>query len=391
MYSRKAIETALYFSAGESNRWSLNGLQFREDGSIRATDGHKAVVVPPQFERSECPKPYKKTRAEVFVPYDVLKEMLRRTKEKGNRAGTQTWYGVETVKRVKVRMEGDREVWKDKSAFFSWGMAQEWMEFEHDASFPDLHRVANYNDGDPILSISLGAEATIGLLQAAQKFYDRRDSVAVQFDFYGPDKPINWRMGGVFGVLMPRRNEEKTQMYERVFRGLDKPEAAGEKPIPDAPEAAPDQGTAEAGEKTPAEEAAALAIVNRAAIDQARAARDSGPAPEPPRPPDGMFFVTVSYSDVYDVALNGEYSEDTGLYRDNEEMDPEDVAALIREADGHAEILPDGSLLWRGKEDMFGHTMNKGMTLMNLDCSPLTPAEWAWLLDEAGIATAKAA
>jgi hypothetical protein len=229
MYSRKAIETAIHFSAGESERWSLNGLQFRADGSIEATDGHKAIVIPPQFERSECPKPYEKTRADVFVPRDTLVEMLRRTKGKSKGSADKTWYGVSVLARAKTGEERlGQPVTEARCVFFSWGGAVERMEFSHEAKFPDLHRVTD-NLGDLVLTISLGAEAVIGLMQAMKVWSDtHRDGACATFEFHGSDKPTIFRAGGAFGAIMPYRADAEPGEFEKEFRGLDKPAEPGQ-------------------------------------------------------------------------------------------------------------------------------------------------------------------
>jgi len=358
MYSRKAIETALHFAAGESSRCSIHGLQFRADGSIEATDGFKLIVVPPQFEESEA-KAYKKSgcRADVFVPRDVLAEILRRTKVKGR--CPSVWYGVEAITTKKAT---------NKGAIFSWGEAVERMEFDHCGKFPEIRRVTDHCPQEPTFKVCLGIDTMIETMQAAMRILETKRGEhrgGVVFEFSDADSPAFWRCGGSFGAIMPMRGDKDNEPgdYEKDFRGLtDQPE----KPAQDEPEAEPDQPEPETGEETPTATA---------------------PAPEPHTAPgDGMMVVTVAYSDVYDVSPDGrEYSEDTGKFRDNEEMDPEDLADLIRSYDTRPVVLADHSLLWQGEEDMFGHTMNKGMTITYSNGKPLDQADWAWLLEATGL------
>jgi hypothetical protein len=369
MYSRKAIETAMYFGAGQSERFSLYGLQFRADGSIEATDGHQAVIVPPQFDLKEwggCPKPHKKSRVDIFVPRDVLGEMLRRTKGKGKRAAEETWYGVETTKAGGV--------------FFSWGMVAEQMEFKYDAKFPKIERVFTA-PAEAAFTVSLGAEAVATLMAAIKYNAGSHYEACATFEFHGPDTPINWRMGDLFGVLMPfRADSPEPHEFEQKYRE----QARANTPTAEKPVVKDKQAEPETGEEsdTPYADAADAAHESASAADITRA---QTPDPEPaPKPDDGMMVVTVKYSDVYDVSPNGrEYSEDTGCFRDHEEMDPEEVADLIRNADTYPALEPFRRLIYRGEEDMFGHTMTKTMTITYTDGTPIDQKDWAWLLEEA--------
>lgn len=364
MYSRKAIETAIHFSAGETTCWSLNGLQFRADGSIEATDGHKAIVIPPQFEASDCPKPYKKTRGDVFVPRDVLSEMLRRTKGKGNRAGETTWYGVEAVIKGKGKAEG-----QVGGAFFSWGMAVERMEFQHEAKFPDLHRVT-CDLGEPVLTVGVGSEAWGSMLQAMKHWIDNHGAGGATIEFYGPDKPAIFRAGGVFGAIMPYRADAEPGEYEKDFRGLtDQPE----KPSQDEPEASPDQ-------------------------QEPEAVKEPDPAPQPvevepveARDPEGeTYLATVQFSDIYDVSEDGrEFSEDDGFFRRDEPMTAEEVVEEIK-VGGFAtlenKVLSATFYMTHyGEEDMYGHTLTKYLTLIRDDGTVVSGEEWKWFMDQAGV------
>jgi hypothetical protein len=205
VYSRKAIEAALEFAVLNPSehdlRWGLDCINFRADGSIRATDGHMLIVVPPvAIPALEPPGIH---RRDAIVPARIIAKFLDQTRL--HKLTHLEWFGI-----------GDGETYLPlRLAHSADGKLTISEPFEAGSNFPSIKKLMAEKQHEGVtfaLSATLLRRLTEAvnktgdkLTEAVNKTGDKLVDSTIVFEFHGPEEPIDWRSGGAFGSIMPIR------------------------------------------------------------------------------------------------------------------------------------------------------------------------------------------
>jgi len=194
MYTRKAIEAALEFAVLNPSehdlRWGLDCINFRADGSIRATDGHMLIVVPPvAIPALEPPGIH---RRDAIVPARIIAKFLDQTRR--HKLTHLEWFGI-----------GDGETYLPlRLAHSADGKLTISEPFEAGSNFPSIKKLMAEKQHEGV-TFALSATLLRRLTEAVNKTGDKLVDSTIVFEFHGPEEPIDWRSGGAFGSIMPIR------------------------------------------------------------------------------------------------------------------------------------------------------------------------------------------
>ena len=194
MYTRKAIEAALEFAVLNPSehdlRWGLDCINFRDDGSIRATDGHVLIVVPPvAIPALEPPGIH---RRDAIVPARIIAKFLDQTRL--HKLTHLEWFGI-----------GDGETYLPlRLAHSADGKLTISEPFEAGSNFPSIKKLMAEKQHEGV-TFALSATLLRRLTEAVNKTGDKLVDSTIVFEFHGPEEPIDWRSGGAFGSIMPIR------------------------------------------------------------------------------------------------------------------------------------------------------------------------------------------
>ena len=210
MYTRKAIEAALEFAVLNPSerdlRWGLDCINFRADGSIRATDGHVLIVVPPvAIPALEPPGIY---RRDAIVPARIIAKFLDQTRL--HKLTHLEWFGI-----------GDGETYPPlRLAHSADGKLTISGPFEAGSNLPSIEKLMAEIPHDGV-TFALSATLLRRLTEAVNKTGNKLIDQSIVFDLHGPEEPIDWRSVGAFGSIMPPRLsmiEFETSNYEKSMR-----------------------------------------------------------------------------------------------------------------------------------------------------------------------------